>query len=114
LLGGLGADTIKGGAGGDLLAADKTAYDGDLTGLLVLQAEWTGLNDYQTRVRHLNGALAGGADGVNYLTAATVTKDTAVDQLSGEGGQDWFLFSATGKVGDKVTDGASGEFLTGL
>jgi len=69
---------------------------------------------YLTRVHHLDGTVAAGANAASFLDAAAVIRDGAADQLSGEGEQDWFLFAAIDKVHDQVTGGQPGEIFTGL
>jgi hypothetical protein len=43
-----------------------------------------------------------------------VHNDAAVDQLYGEGNQDWFLYHAIGTSADIVRDRKSNERATGL
>jgi uncharacterized repeat protein (TIGR01451 family) len=114
LIGGNGADVLHGGDGDDILVAGPTKLDGSLFGLLGLMSEWgdTG-TDFVTRVQHLNGSLAGGANGPYLLNVVSMQKDTAVDQLFGEAGTDWFLFTG-GKKPDKLADLTNGEFLSEL
>ena len=114
LIGGRGKDLLHGGAGDDIVGAGSTTLDTDLTGLFALMAEWgdTG-TDFVTRVQHLSGT-AGGANGPYFLTPATVSNDTSIDQLFGDADRDWFLFTAAGRFADQVLDVTDGDVLTGL
>jgi hypothetical protein len=115
MIGGRGKDTMRGGGGEDILVGDATKLDGDLSALLAVMTEWNDPGaDFLDRVRHLNNTTAGGANGLHYLNATTIMKDTSVDQLFGNGHTDWFNFTTAGKFADLVLDATSGEFLTGL
>jgi Ca2+-binding RTX toxin-like protein len=118
LIGGLGADILHAGTSGDdILIADQTIFDANLPVLLQLMAEWGTASagpSYFTAMQHLEGSLAGGANGPSILNNATVGKDTFIDQLFGGGGLDWFLYSATGKSLDQVWNPRSGDGMTGL
>jgi Ca2+-binding RTX toxin-like protein len=113
LLGGAGADVLRAGSGDDILVGGATDFDSDLEALTALIAEW-GRTDlsYQARIDHLTGATGGGANGADLLTAATVHDDAATDQLYGEGGQDWFLYTANGAWVDDVRDQRKKEQAT--
>lgn len=113
LLGGLGLDTIRGGEGSDLLVADKTAYDTNRDALLALHTEWTSNTSYQTRARNIQG-ITTGANGETTLNASRITRDTGIDQLDGESGEDLFFYSATGRVIDRLLIGAAGELYIRL
>jgi uncharacterized repeat protein (TIGR01451 family) len=114
LIGGRGLDQLKGGAGDDILIAGPTVFDGNLSALFGLMKEWGDIGtDFATRVQHLRGSLAGGANGTNVLNNLTVQADTSVDQLAGQADSDWFLV-AGGKKADKVLDVVDGEFVTEL
>lgn len=95
LIGGAGADVLNAGSGGDVLVAGGTAYDGDLAALLALAAEWgrPGVA-YARRVQDLFGGGGGGLNGGSVLDARAVARDTAVNQLFGGAGPDWFLATA--------------------
>ncbi len=115
LLGGAGADTLAGGGGDDILIGDLTDLDGNLPALDAVMAEWGRTDaDYNTRVAHLGGSLAGGLNGAYLLNAATVHDDAAVDQLEGDGGSDWFLYTAGGAFKDVLRDKGKGEIATGI
>src|SRR5262249_31155950 len=111
LIGGAGADVLHGGGNDDILSAGPTAVDANLAARLKLMAEWSGAASFLTRVQHLSGFLAGGANDPFFLTATTVKNDTSVDQLFGEPGTDWFLYASKGTVLDQLKDPVSGEVL---
>ncbi len=115
LLGGAGADVLHGGSGDDILVASPTTLDANLTALLQLMDEWSNANtNFLTRVQHLNGSVAGGANAPFFLNNSTVQNDTSVDQLFGGGGSDWFLFTAAGAAADQVKDPLNGDILFGM
>jgi Ca2+-binding RTX toxin-like protein len=116
LIGGLGADRLVGNGGDDILIAGFTSYDSGTVDdklandavLMKLLEEWTSSRAYATRVANLRagtGPVLGGT-GRSLSAGVTVFNDTAVDQLTGSSGMDWFFFDATR---DKVTDKASTE-----
>jgi hypothetical protein len=94
LIGGGGASALHAGTGGDILLGGGTIYDTDVTALLLVLAEW-GRHDrgYPGRVQDLFGA-----------SSRAVPRGTAVDQLFGGAGEDWFWLKTTDKIG-KVDDG---------
>jgi hypothetical protein len=104
LIGGLGADILRGGGGGaDILIDGTTDYDGNLSALNAIMAEWGRTDaDYNTRVNHLSGTLSGGQSGATLLTASTVHDDTAIDTLYVKAGSDWFFAQLSGPNQDKV------------
>ncbi len=109
LIGGSGADLMLGGSDDDLLLSGSSTYEADANALQALAAEWASTNAYQTRVNHLLGKLAGGANGSVVLGPLTVTNDNSADYLTGNTGQDWFLASSPQDV---ITDGTSDEIFT--
>jgi hypothetical protein len=115
LIGGLGADTLRAAFGGSILIGGTTDYDANVPALLALMKEW-GRTDvaYSTRVKHLQGSLAGGLNGSYRLTATTMHDDNAIDSLYGWDGMDWFVVGGRGKKRDKVYDKTKGEVITTL
>jgi Ca2+-binding RTX toxin-like protein len=113
LIGGAGADTLRGGNGDDILIGARTEHDNNFAALASLLAEW-GRNDfgYQARIGHLTGTLGGGLNGSLRLNSTTVYDDAAIDQLYGEGEQDWFLYTASGASRDSLRDRKSNEQAT--
>jgi PKD repeat protein len=116
LIGGAGADTVRGGGADDIVIGGTTDFDDNSMALLAMLAEWSREDiNYQTRVGHLNGTLPGGLNGSFFLTAATVHDDSAIDQFYGEGGvEDWFFALTSGPFADDVRDRASAEFIVSL
>jgi Ca2+-binding RTX toxin-like protein len=108
LIGGGGRDRIMGNAADDILIAGFTTFDADGRALRQIMAEWTSPHAYQVRVNNLRDGSGGGAlNGPVYLNDATVHDDGAQDVLTGDQGQDWFLFNQDGS-------GASRDLLTDL
>ena len=46
------------------------------------------------------------------LNAQTIARDTAINQLAGSNGMDWFWFSDSGRTGDRISGYGSGEVAT--
>src|SRR5262249_31311959 len=105
--------TLQAGSGGAILIGGTTDHDTNLTALLAIMKEW-GRTDanYTTRVKHLNGSLAGGLNGSYRLTRTTIHDDSAVDNLYGGAGLDWFFVDGNGKKKDKKFGQTSGEVVT--
>ncbi|MCY2953378.1 MAG: PKD domain-containing protein [Planctomycetota bacterium] len=121
LIGGKGIDRIVGNAGDDILVAGYTKYDYDLTALQKIRAEWTRTDhDYTTRVQNIrdgSGTPLDLANGGYFLLSEsvdpdleTVFDDGNIDILTGDAGEDWFLFNKDSGVRDRVTDLNAGEF----
>lgn len=110
LIGGAGADTLTGGAADDLLLAATYSQETNPTALVALVTEWVSNSSYADRLAHLQGTLAGGANGSFTLTQSTVTDDGIADALTGGLGQDWYL--GTSLSADPVTDKATDEIFT--
>ncbi len=66
------------------------SFDNDLAALNAIRIEWTSANLYQTRVDHLRGTLAGGANEGTFLAAGTVADDGMKDTLFGGAENDYF------------------------
>ncbi len=109
LIGGTGADLLLGGTGEDLLMSGSTVYDNDPVLLQYLLAEWTSGSPYQTRVDHLLGTTAGGANLGITLNSTTAHTDADADYLTGGSGRDWFL---AGSLQDVLSDQAVDEVFT--
>jgi len=94
LLGGAGNDWLAVGLGANLLIGGTTGFDNNDAALMSLLAEWARPLPRPTRVAHLDGTLAGGLNGKNYLRksgpTATVFSDNAANKLYG-GINDWFF-----------------------
>ena len=89
---------------------------GYVQALLAVMKEWGGTDaNYDTRVKHLNGTLAGGLNGSYRLTTTTVHDDGIIDNLYGGAGLDWFFVGGKAKnKKDKLYNQASGEVITTL
>jgi len=105
LVGGLGADSLTGGNGNDLVIGNKVAYEDDLSAMKLVRSEW-GRTDIaiQQRMDHLTGVLAGGLNGTNFLNASTIQEDSALDDLWGSAGTDWFFAAPSGTWADRRRD----------
>jgi Ca2+-binding RTX toxin-like protein len=111
LIGGGGTDLLFGGDRGNILIGGTTNYDSNVTALSSLMAEWGRTDEsYRTRVSHLLGTTAGGANGTFYLNPNTVHDDGAFDLLVGGRGRDWFFASAAGQ--DLLLNRRHGEVVT--
>ncbi len=112
LIGGAGADVIGGSGADDVLIAGSTVFDTNVVALGRIGAEWWSERSFADRVANLAGTAPVGATRLNgsvKLTSngpnRTVFDDAAVDTLSGDGGNDWFLLnSVDGLYVDLVTD----------
>jgi autotransporter-associated beta strand protein len=113
LIGGGGPATLHGGARDDVLIGGSTVYDANTTALLMLLEEWGRMDrGYPARVQDLFGNGSGGLNGPYVLDAATVARHTALSQLQGGGGSDWFWFSDSAKGTDTLGNYAGGEAAT--
>jgi Ca2+-binding RTX toxin-like protein len=105
LIGGLGVDSLAGGNGNDLLIGNKVAYEDDLGAMRLVRQEWARTdNTLAERMDHLTGALPGGLNGSYFLGTTTIQEDSAVDDLRGNGGTDWFFAAASGPWADRRRD----------
>jgi hypothetical protein len=115
LIAGQGGATLRGNGGQDILIGGTTDYDNNLVALGAIMAEWGRTDvDFQTRIAHLNGTLAGGANGGELLTAATVHDNGVRDNLFGGGGLDWLFAKLSGPDKDVQGRLSSGDVITGL
>jgi Ca2+-binding RTX toxin-like protein len=113
LIGGLGRDRLSGGGGDDLLIGGGTLYDDNVPALLAIAAEWARTDrTYAQRVADL--LQGGGLNGTFTLGSINLMRDSAVDALTGGGGNDWFLASLDRAFRDLVTDRRKGEMLTAM
>jgi RHS repeat-associated protein/uncharacterized repeat protein (TIGR01451 family) len=112
LIGG-GAAVLHAGSGGDLLIGGSTTYDANLAALLALVQEW-GRTDisYAQRVQDLSGSGSVGQNGAIVLTAQTIARDTALSQLFGGAGPNWFWLSESKKSSDRLSNYTSGELVS--
>jgi Ca2+-binding RTX toxin-like protein len=104
LIGGMGADRIVGNADDDILIAGFTAHDTSRAALDAIMDEWTRTDPdaaYQQRIDRLMAGV--GPDGSVVLDGSTVSRDGAVDMLTGSAGLDWFWFDELDDR-DRATD----------
>jgi hypothetical protein len=83
------------------MISDTTDYDNNLTALVAIWSEWIRTDiSFEMRRAHIDGSLAGGANGTYVLNANTVHTDGILDSMSeGDGdGQDWFIMSGDGPL----------------
>jgi hypothetical protein len=114
LIGGGGGNTITGGGGDNILIGGTTAYDGNLTALLALMAEFTRTDrSFHQRVNDLksgtglNGSYVLNADPT--LGPVTVFDNGLADVITGGGGSSWFFYH---KANDTINNRKPGDFLT--
>lgn len=105
-----GQDTLIGGNDDDILISGGYYYSvsnpsSSLSALTSIQAEWTSSDSYATRQSSLVASLLKPAD-----PNKRVADDGVVDQVFGQGGDDWFIVDDT----QDTTDIISGEILTDL
>ncbi len=96
LIGGIGNDTLTGGTNEDLLIGGRYLPETDAGVLAMILAEWTSADSFSDRRAHLMGTLAGGANGSNTLSSATVKEDNLRDTVAGGAGDDWYLLNLQG------------------
>jgi Ca2+-binding RTX toxin-like protein len=88
LIGGLGLDLLYGGTDEDILTGGTTSHDANDVALKALLAEWIKSGSTSSRANKLrNGQTAGGFA----LNLAELQLDGQIDQLRGEGSNDWLL-----------------------
>ena len=102
-------DLFSGGFGDDILISGTFSYFDEATqtlnkpGIDALMAEWTGFDNYATRISHLRNGT--GLNGTNVLDIGNVLDDLAIDTLFGDADEDWFwLFGS-----DTAPDLTGGE-----
>jgi hypothetical protein len=109
LIGDKGADNVTGGSGGDLLIGDLTTYDGNMSALMSILAEWQSANSYTTRVNHIRSG--GGLNGSHTLVfGSSVIDDGSADVIKAApsaSALDWFFQGA----GDTLFNVETGEHI---
>jgi hypothetical protein len=110
LIGGRGRDHLRASADDNLLVAGFTDFDGNMTALQAIMAEWTRTDQsYQKRVDHL--LMGNGLNGLTKLDPSTVHDDGAGDFLEGAPktiAMDWFLANLDGDADKNKKDKANG------
>jgi Ca2+-binding RTX toxin-like protein len=105
LIGGLGVDSLTGGSGNDLLIGNKLAFEDDMAAMQLVRSEWARTdNSISERMNHLTGALPGGLNGAYFLNTSTISEDSAIDDLRGNNGIDWFFSAPSGTWADRRRD----------
>lgn len=105
LIGGTGSDALIGGSDQDVLLSDSYNNETNPQALQSLLVEWVQATPYQTRIDHLLGTTAGGANGQFVFNSSTVIVDSSADYLNGNAGQDWFLANpGQDGLNDKAVD----------
>jgi hypothetical protein len=106
LIGGLGSDQLTGGNLGDILIGGNTDWDATTAALHAILKEWTGADDYGTRISHLRNG--GGHNGGYKFNSTTVHDDGNGDVLTGQlnADPDWFWANLPQ---DNLTDLEPGE-----
>lgn len=106
LIGGFGSDRLMGNAQDDILVAGWTQLDSNTAALDLIAHEWSRTDsNFFARVANLEAGVGATGNEV-YLNDETVHDDGNADLLTGDGGQDWFLFNVDGDggVADRATD----------
>ena len=111
---GVGADTLHGNGGDDLLVAGATSFDFIEADLKLIRNEWLSAGSYATRVANIGGTPDGVNDPMFLQPGITVFDDGEVDTLFGDGEMDWFLYSQTGLIPDILSDLEAGEVETDI
>jgi hypothetical protein len=91
LIGGAGADRLRGGRLGDILVGGATGYDrGRLSDLLKLEtilSVWTDGASFSARSAEISSAMPGGWN----LNASLTSDPSAHDRLTATPGRDWSI-----------------------
>jgi hypothetical protein len=100
LMGGGGADTLVGGPDEDVLFNGKTDLDADVSTIDFLFDDWTGGDDFATRVANLREGSALGVFPLNFI----IHDDASSDILTGGAGLDWFFAKLPEPAADSISD----------
>jgi hypothetical protein len=109
LIGGKGLDTLRGGAGEEILIGGTTAYDGKTAALVAIMQEWTRDISFTERRTHLRtDGIPDPTNSKNTIRLTPKTKadpkgtvldDSAVDQFFGVADDDWAFPFGTENAG---------------
>ena len=114
LIGGLGADVLRAGGGDDILIGGMTDFDTNVAALASVLADWGRTNlGYAGPGRSPIWRDARRSQWRQLAHTREPHDDAAVDQLFGEGNQDWFLYQATGTSRDILRDRKNNERANG-
>lgn len=108
LVGGSGSDKLFGGDGDDILLASGLTYYNESTGGInktamdAIMREWSNVNAYADRISDLLGTGLGGLNGPYRINASTIVRDSAIDELTGGAGSDWFVSDAIDRLKDRL------------
>ena len=95
MIGGFGADVIKGENDDDILVANSLTFEDDPAALQAILTEWTSSRSFAQRIANLKSTGTGPkANGTYLLNSSSLIDDNAVDTLFGSSGSDWFLGTA--------------------
>jgi Ca2+-binding RTX toxin-like protein len=101
LIGGLGRDQLSGGLDDDVVITGGTTYDGNISALNDLIAEWKSTAPYSTRVTRLRSGV--GVTRAMLVAKSTVLHDSfAADIVRGDAGQDWFFCGVEERAIDQL------------
>jgi hypothetical protein len=96
----VGADTLRGGLGEEVLIGGTTGYDNKAVALAAIMQEWTSESDFAGRCTRLTEGVADPGNAKNMIRLTLKTKsnpkgtildDAVVDQFFGGPGSDWSL-----------------------
>lgn len=108
LFGHYGADTIYGGSGSDLILAARVSFDLNLSAAAyAIQAEWQSARPLAQKVANISGTGSPDRNNSGYFLqpAVTVFDDGEVDQIFGDGDNDWILYDFAEDLAPDVTAG---------
>jgi Ca2+-binding RTX toxin-like protein len=98
LIGGLGADTLQGGPGEEILIGGTTRHDNNLAALAAVMREWRSDKPFDTRCANLDEGVPDLLARIVELTRktktyrkGTVLDDKVRDKLFGGAGNDWLF-----------------------
>jgi Ca2+-binding RTX toxin-like protein len=94
IIGHWGADTLRGGTGSDLVMAGALFFADLPSAIYSIQAEWLSGRPLATRVENLTGVGTGPRFNGDFFLQPGVTAldDAAVDDVLGEGNEDWLVY----------------------
>src|SRR5262249_34544530 len=106
--------------GDNVLISGATDFDANDVALTSLLAEWSRLDlgtsaaSYDTRLKHLQGTLAGGNNGAFLLNATTVHDNGVRDYLYGGTGLNWYLAHVVAGTVVNIVNKKSNEVISNI